>query len=409
MNKKFKRVVILGGGVSGSAAKKLAESIGYKAEIISDKDHSYLPESDLIIASPGVNPNKSLLYQKALASGTEFIGELEFGARNLSIPMLAITGTNGKTTTTELTTYLLNTLGKKAVAAGNIGQPLSCVPLMTDKAEFAVVEVSSFQLELAPDFAPFAAVLLNLASDHADRYQGGFVEYCEVKKRIFQHINEKNCIYGLSFGDIFCNHPRRVIVKNNIMYVDNRKWLDLTTTKLNSPHNVENLAASLELMLKVVRTDDIFNDTFRQAVQKFKPGAHRIEEVAKKNNITFVNDSKATNPAAVKAAVEALTGKLVILLGGLDKGMDFSVLAELAPKFRGAIIYGEARQQIAKVLTGHCLIIDAKTDFTAAFESAVKIAQPGDTVLLSPACASMDLFKNYEERGNRFRELVEQL
>ena len=180
----MKKVVIIGAGVSGLAAKSLAEKLGFQAEIVCDNTCKILPEADLIVASPGVPPLTSRLYQQAINSGIEFIGELGFGFRNWQRPILAITGTNGKTTTTALLTHLLQQCGVRAESAGNIGRPLSDLALDSD-AEVAVVEVSNFQLELAPEFAPLAAALLNLQSDHIDRYAGGFEEYCQVKRRIF--------------------------------------------------------------------------------------------------------------------------------------------------------------------------------------------------------------------------------
>ena len=164
----MKKAVILGAGVSGIAAKALAEKSGFQAEIVCDNSCDLLPKADLIVASPGVPPLTSKLYQQALTSGIEFIGELEFGFRNWKRPILAITGTNGKTTTTALLTHLLQRCGVRAESAGNIGRPLSDLAVNSD-AEVAVVEVSNFQLELAPDFAPLAAVLLKLQSDHIDR------------------------------------------------------------------------------------------------------------------------------------------------------------------------------------------------------------------------------------------------
>ena len=296
----------------------------------------------------------------------------------------------------------------KAVACGNIGRPVSDVAAEMREAgnklyDVAVIEVSSFQLELAAEFAPDAAVLLNLASDHEDRYRGGFAEYAAVKRRIFDRVKEP--IYGLSMPD---ECARRVTVKADTVYIDGAPFVELSETRLAAPHNRENLAAALELVLRFVPAPDMMN--LAAAVRAFRPGAHRIEFVATKNGVTFVNDSKGTNPAAVLAAVNSLAGQIVILLGGLGKGMDFAPLASLAPRLRAAVVYGEAREVIGDVMRGAGVeTLDAGTDFARAFELACREARPGDTVLLSPACASMDMFKNYEERGNTFRSLVQQI
>ena len=395
-------VVIIGGGSSGQAAAKLCEKLNFSSRIVEDKKDKILPPADLIVTSPGVFPGRSALYQQALASGTEFIGELEFAFRHFENRILAVTGTNGKTTTTELTTFLLNALDVPAVSAGNIGTPLSelCLGAM-DKT--AVVEVSNFQLERAPTFSPLAAVLLNLASDHEDRYAGGFAEYCAVKRRIFDHVAPENRIRGLSF-DV---PGRRVTVKEGALLIDGTPVLALDETRLAAPHNTENLAAATELLLRVLPAEQLTDGRFAEAGKAFHPGRHRIETVAEKNGILFVNDSKATNPAAVLAAAGAVKRPLVILLGGLDKGMDFTPLAALAPRLRAAVLYGQSAEKIRAVLGKKVPCVSFGMDFSAAFNAAAEMARPGDCVLLSPACASMDMFKNYQERGDRFRALAE--
>jgi UDP-N-acetylmuramoylalanine--D-glutamate ligase len=402
--KKQMRLTILGGGVSGKAALALGEKHNWHCTIVDDKTCDVLPPSDLIVASPGIFPGRSKLYQQALKSGVEFIGEMEFACRYWKNPILAITGTNGKTTTTELTTYLLNALGMQATFAGNIGVPLSQL-CANDTPGIAVVEVSSFQLELAPEFAPHAAALLNLASDHEDRYPGGFDEYCAVKKRIFDHTKEENRIYGLSFKD----KPHRVRAENGKLLIDGTAVLDLAETHLFAPHNVENLAAATELLLRILPLEKVTGKEFAEAVKNFRPGRHRIEHVGIKNDILFINDSKATNPAAVLAAAESVDRKIVILLGGLDKGMDFSPLLQLLPRLRGAVLYGESAAKIHAVLKDKTNCICCQSDFAEVFRAAVEMAEQGDCIMLSPACASMDMFKNYQERGDRFCELFQQL
>ena len=400
----MKKAVIIGSGVSGIAAQRLAEKLGFSTTVVCDSDHDTLPEADLIIASPGVPPLKSNLYRQALQSGTDFIGELEFGFRHWNRPILAITGTNGKTTTTALLTYLLQQCGVNAESAGNIGMPLS--ELAVDStADVAVVEVSNFQLELAPDFAPDAALLLNLQSDHIDRYSDGFAGYCAVKKKIFDRVKAENRIWGLNFKEYDRN--RRVTVNAGTLFIDSKPILRQNETDLPGEPNAENLAGATELLLRYDETL-IFNNLprFVDAVKSFKRAAHRIENIGCGNGITFVNDSKGTNPAAVVAALNAMTAPVIIMLGGLAKGMDFSILLNHCEKIRHAVVFGQDRADIMAVLQDKISMQDCGMDFENAFRAAVTAARTGDTVLLSPGCASMDMFKNYKERGDKFRQLA---
>ena len=406
----MKRAVILGGGVSGKAAQRLCRALGIDSAILNDGDADRLPDCDLVIASPGMHPLRSKLYRAARESGVPMTGEMTFGFAHLPCPAVAVTGTNGKTTTTELASALLTSLGLKVAACGNIGRPVSdvaaeCVEAGKTLYDAVVIEVSSFQLELAENFTPVAAALLNLESDHIDRYAGGFAEYCRVKRSIFDHVRQENRVYGLTMPD---KCTRRVTVVNGTACIDGAPFVRLEETRLGAPHNTENLAAALELVLRL--RPDADRKKLAAGVKAFHPGAHRIEVVGEKNGVTYVNDSKGTNPAAVVAAVRSVKPPVVIMLGGLGKGMDFTPLAALAPRLRAAVVYGEARNVLGEVMRGAGVkTLDGGTDFERAFELARSEARPGDTVLLSPACASMDMFKNYEERGNTFRAIVQNL
>ncbi len=419
----MKRCLILGGGISGKAAERLAYQIGLEPTVRSDGNDLDATKAvegfELIIVSPGVNPLKSALYQAALrrteAGVAELIGEMEFGYRALPKPkqLLAITGTNGKTTTTELTCWLLRALQIKAVPAGNIGCPLSEITCKIlegklDSDALPVVETSSFQLERIRDFTPTAAVILNLASDHIDRYAGGFPEYCLTKFRIFQSVRPENQLLGLSLG---IPTTRRVCVSGNDLFVDGRYLTGLLDTPLNTQHNRENLIAAIELALRIVPLEPIFSAEFIRAIHDFTPGKHRLETVAVQGGITFINDSKATNPAAVIAALKSLpeAGRpnIVILLGGLDKGMDFTPLAVWKNRIKLAVIFGECRNRIAHAIAGAFPTVDCGCDFDLAFKVAGQNACPGDIILLSPACASMDMFKDYQERGMHFTQLAQ--
>ena len=416
----MKPCLILGGGVSGRAALRLAETLGMEAEILSDPSpcppEEAVARSSLIVTSPGVHPLTSPLWQAAKRRAdrgeTEFLSELEFGFRHLpQRRCIAITGTNGKTTTTELTCHLLNAAGVPAVTAGNIGVPLADIAADMREGKLPpetlpVVEVSSFQLERADTFAPVAAALLNLESDHINRYAGGFEEYCEVKRRIFRHVPEENRIFGLSIPA-----ARRVEVREGRLFADNRELIELAATRLNASHNRENLAAAVELCLRILPEGGVFRQEFLEAIRSFEPGRHRLEVVAERNGIRYINDSKATNPASVLAALRTLPARrcAVLLLGGLDKGMDFTALLREKERIKFAVLYGACRDVIASVLDGEIPFVECGNDFEKAVRTAASHAAPGDTVLLSPACASMDMFRDYQERGNRFAELVRAL
>ena len=406
-----KKLVILGGGVSGKAAYDLGKKLGYDPVIINDKDTEILPESDLIVASPGVHPLKSHLYKQAVAEKRAMVGELAFGASQLGdIPILAVTGTNGKTTTTELTCHLLNALGVKSVACGNIGLPVSAVAAnFDDKIKAVVMEVSSFQLELSQGFAPHAAVLLNLKSDHEERYSGGFEEYCQIKRKIFQNVPLQNCFYGMySFpGKGRGDFRDGKLLYDNVVIAEN-----LQDTPFAAAHNRENLVAALELVLSIIPLNALDTVLFNLAVHSFKFGRHRIEFVAEKNCIKFYNDSKATNPSAVTSAVNSLKGqgnKIVLMLGGSDKGMDFSELALLSGHLRGLVLFGAAGDNIGKVFDSNIQKVSVGMNFELAVKTAYDIAEQGDIVLLSPACASFDMFKGYDDRGDQFCKIVSEL
>ena len=410
--------LILGGGLSGKAAERLAASLGFSTAILSDSPgldaDAAVAEADLIVTSPGMKPLVSPLWQAAMRRAgkgqCEFISELEFGFRNWPGKLLAITGTNGKTTTTELTAALLTAAGVEARTAGNIGLPLS--ELAADLREgklspdaLPVVEVSSFQLERCDTFAPFAAALLNLESDHVDRYAGGFAEYAAVKQRIFDRVAPENRVYGLSMDSPV---PRRVTLYGDALMIDEEEVLiDLGNTALSAVHNRENLAAAVELCLRVLPLETVLSPEFRLAIHMFQPGRHRQELVCEKNGVRYVNDSKATNPHAVNAAVATFASgrNIILILGGLDKDMDFSELAPSLPHIRQAFLIGQCKEKIHEAIADK-----VKCKMSSSLESAVKdacsIAKPGDCVMLSPATASMDMFKNYAERGCRFKELV---
>lgn len=418
---------IIGRGVSGIAAARLAEAAGYKAEFFEDTpavneiiNPGLFRGFELLIVSPGVPPG-SPLYLAALASGIELISEMEFGARHFAGPMLAITGTNGKTTTTELTVHLLQALGVEARPAGNIGFPLCdiCADILGGRAGkglLPVIEVSSFQLERCFNFNPFAAVLLNITSDHLNRYHDSMAEYAATKFKIFDRMPVERRIAGLSlrptaeFKLPLCAGNQITVSGEDLLY-DGKLIIQQQATQLKGPHNLENLAAALELVRIYLGHDLLFTTALKQAVCDFAPGCHRLERVAEHAGVLFINDSKATNPASVIAALHTVSApgrkNVNIILGGLDKDMDFSSLRGVADWVKGGFIIGQCRQKIFDTLSDSfpCEMFETFKDAVAA---AARNAVHGDVVLLSPACASMDMFKDYKDRGEQFRQLVSQ-
>ena len=423
------KIAIIGCGTSGKAAAMLADKYSYGKKLFDDReqpdaspDPAELVEwsPDIIVLSPGIPESSKLLKAARSMHNSEIISELEFAFRHCKIPVIAITGTNGKTTTTELTTHLFQSLGHKAFACGNIGVPLSEALTAYPEADLFVAEVSSFQLDGCTSFAPDSAALLNISSDHIDRY-GSLEKYAESKFRLFKnmkydnvkvlnsslldsyHVDDKEYILSFSATDPAADFHMR----GDVLLFKDDKVIDLETTSLRGPHNAENLMAAAALISAVDGIDVLFGKGFADAVKSFNTGAHRQEIIAEKNGIKYVNDSKATNPHAVIAAIDRFAHgrNICIILGGLDKDMDFSLLLEKKDNIKYAAVIGRCSDEITKTLSGAFPM-----EHFDLFEDAVKTvcakASPGDVVMLSPACASMDMFKNYAERGDAFRKIV---
>ncbi len=403
------KIAILGKGVSGKAAAELAETLHHQYCMLSDGDNfaGILDEAELIVCSPGMKPD-SPLYLAAKKTEKPLIGEMEFGFRSWPGRVIAITGTDGKTTTTELTVHLLKAAGVKAEPAGNIGIPLSqlSADLLNGKLAFTslpVIEVSSFQLELVNSFSPAAAALLNIGNDHLDRYPGGMAEYECVKRRIFRGVPMANRIFGRSMNE--SGFAPRLTAEGGRIMLDNEFLLNYSDTMLKGEHNLENLLVALELTLRVTSAETLRSPAIVEAVKSFSPGRHRIELVAERDGVKFVNDSKATNPHAASASISAFD-RIHLLAGGLDKGMDFSELKRFANRIVKAYVFGECRAKMIAQLQPEIVCEEFGTDFEAAVKAAMANARRGDTVLLAPACASMDMFKNYQERGDIFCRIV---
>lgn len=442
------RILVLGCGVSGRAAAKLALSLGMETFIADEGDSpklqsaakelaaagakailgwspeiAPLPDAGLVVASPGLTPGSKLL-QAVLSKGLPVIGELEFGFRSLPCPIVAITGTNGKTTTTELTTHLLKAAGLKAEAAGNIGTALSeaAVGAKGRGLDIMVVEVSSFQLERVDTFSPKAAAILNLASDHINRH-GGMDEYARVKFKVFSKMKPSSAamIVNANILDSWERHmgcgvkpvtfsaglPADFLLDGDLLKFRGRGICRMSEAQLKGPHNAENILASLALVRAVLGDGALSDKSVLEALKSFKPDAHRLELFAEHNGVRYVNDSKATNPHSVNAALKTFggCGNVILLLGGLDKDMDFSPLLDDASKMKKAFLLGQCREKIMDSISPR---IDCEIcgSFEEAALKACEAASPGDVVMLSPACASMDMFANYRERGDAFKRIV---
>ena len=402
------------------AAKLIAQGIEV---ILGFKDAGAFPKAELVVTSPGI-PDSSPMMQGAIKSGAEIISELEYGFCFCKTPIIAITGTNGKTTTTELTTHILKGLGYKAEYAGNIGVPLCHIVSNDTKLDYIVTEISSFQLEKSFKFAPVSATILNITSDHINRYKD-FKDYASVKFKLFQAMkpgtakilnsNLKEMAEEFTpetkysfFSSI--NENADFTFKNDLIYFKSRQILSLSQTQLRGAHNAENLMAALALIHGVLGDALFDRKELIDVISSFKTDVHRIELFLEQNGVKYVNDSKATNPDAVLVALRTF-GKnqnVVLLLGGLDKDMDFSLIKQEADKVKCAFIIGECKQKIYDTLKDSfpCTVL---THFDEAVKACCESGKSGDVVMLSPGCASMDMFKNYKERGDRFKGEVGKL
>lgn len=371
------------------------------------------------IVSPGVPPDAAAL-QAASAAGVPVLAEAELGLRCLtSSRTLAITGTNGKTTTTALTAHLLVTAGLRAVAAGNIGRPLSAVALEAEPPEWLAVELSSFQLHDMPSLAPTAGVLTNLAPDHLDRYPS-LQDYYADKALLFRNATPGST-WITNADDPEVQRMARGVPGAHQQFSVRRSaeaWYDREAGQLMlagvailprrellllGDHNVANaLAASL-----AVRMADVRLEAVAEGLRSFRALPHRLEPVREVDGVLWINDSKATNIASTEVALNALDRRYVLLLGGRHKGESYQRLAPLlAARCRAVVAYGEAAPLVEGDLGGSVKVVRAGT-LDEVLATARALAEPGDAVLLSPACSSYDMFRNYEERGAEFRAAVE--
>ena len=436
---KNQHVAVLGAGLSGSAAALLLASESAQVTALDSADEKNLLKSTMdnlrahgvhvicgpaaeqdsseyqwAVLSPGIDPASSLA-RNFFSREIEMISELELGWRSCEMPVIAVTGTNGKTTTTELLAQMLNACSQRTMACGNIGKPLSEVARERQPLDVLTVEVSSFQLEAIRTFRPSISLWLNFAPDHLDRYRS-VAEYRAAKLRIFENQTEQDIAVVNAAEALPKIRPRRITfsaysdradfrVSNGAITYENQPVLRLPETKLHGLHNIENLMATLAV--GVAR--GLSFEQMVPALRGYEPRPHRCEFVREIHGVEYVNDSKATNLDAVEKALAAQTKPVVLIAGGKDKGFNFDPLRSLVKdKVKSAVLIGEMAESIKRSWDGaaNCEIATSLAD---AVERARGLARAGDVVLFSPGTSSFDMFKSYADRGDQFRALVQAL
>ena len=438
MNFQPTTAIVLGLGTSGEAAAKLLRQEGADVTVLDSAESDDLIDkaqrlnqigiqtilgkaaeraeihSELVVLSPGIDPQVELV-QNFKRRGVNFTGELELAYRLCQKPIVAITGTNGKTTTTQLIEIMLNGAGMRTVACGNIGMPFSEAISHQAGIDVFTVEVSSFQLETISRFHPRVAVWLNFTPDHLDRY-ASLQEYRSAKLRIFEQQG-KDDFAILNAQDSFPSLKARrmsfsaysdnadFVCRENVIHFQDEPILRLEETRLSGIHNTENLMATLG----VAHALGIDWNAAITGLRRYQLLPHRCENVGEFDGVTFINDSKATNLDALVKALESASRPVVLIAGGKDKGFEFDSIVPLAERqVKHAVLLGEMAERIAKKWSAHlpCHIVQTLSE---AVTTARRYAQSGDTVLFSPGTSSFDMFKNYADRGNQFRQLVKEL
>jgi UDP-N-acetylmuramoylalanine--D-glutamate ligase len=442
------KIVVLGGGESGTGAAVLARikehevflsdcnMLSSEAKEMLDKynieyeegghDKERILSAHLIVKSPGI-PDTAPVVEDASELGIPVISEIEFAGKYDKAKKICVTGSNGKTTTASIIYFLLKNAGLNVGLAGNIGQSYA-YQVATCNYDYYVLEISSFQLDGMYDFKADIAVLLNITPDHLDRYNNEMESYIKAKFRITRNMSDKECFIFCADDEISISHLNKIILKAkqlpfsqvkevaegafiredkmHVRYTDREYQMFLNELSLQGRHNVYNSMAAA-ITGKVL---NIRNKVVRESLSTFKGVEHRMEKVLKVRNVVYINDSKATNVNSTWYALESISTPIVWIAGGKDKGNDYTPLLPLVKdKVHTIICLGKDNRKLHDTfgsLAGN--IVDATTA-EEAVQFAYNNANPGDTVLLSPACASFDLFKNYEERGNRFKEAVKNL
>ncbi len=436
-----KSISIIGAGESGIGAAILAKKNSYDV-FVSDNNiiktnyrkvlienridfeeggHSFekILNSNLIIKSPGI-PNESELIKKINKLDLNLISEIDFAYRFTKAKIIAITGTNGKTTTSLITYKILKDAGLNVCVAGNIGNSFSHAISKKDY-DVVVLEVSSFQLDNIVEFSPYISILLNITPDHLDRYNNDFENYLKSKLNItLNQTTNDFLIYNnddTSFSDLQTQAKKIPIsianktfdeggyYKNNKININlNNKAMTIEKLALNGTHNIFNsMAAAM-----AARVFEVSDDVIRKSLIDFENIEHRLEYVITVHGIDFINDSKATNVNAAWYALESMNKSFVWILGGVDKGNDYTELIKVAKekKIKAIICLGPNNKKIKASFKNVVDLIEDAKDMSEAVKKSYNIASSGDAVLLSPACASFDLFENYEHRGSEFKKMV---
>ncbi|QIK59029.1 UDP-N-acetylmuramoyl-L-alanine--D-glutamate ligase [Dysgonomonas sp. HDW5A] len=444
----MKKIVILGGGESGVGSAILAQAKGfevflsdngalqdkYKAELVDknipfeEKGHTKenILSADEIIKSPGI-PDEVPLIQEAKQKGISIISEIEFAGRYTNAKKICITGSNGKTTTTSLLYYILKSAGLNVGLGGNIGKSFAR-QVAENSFDYYVLELSSFQLDNMYDFKADIAILLNITPDHLDRYDHDFQKYVDAKMRITQNQTAEDAFIYWAEDPVVSKEVSKKQPKARLFtfsehkadgvsaYADNDQIV-INTSKsvftmeqdllaLTGTHNLYNSLASA-IAAKLL---DIKDEKIRQSLSDFKGVVHRLEKVASVKGIQFINDSKATNVNSCWYALKSMKTKVVLILGGKDKGNDYREIEELVKtKVHALVFLGVDNSKLHRFFDGKIETIVDAGSMEEAVNKAYALATEGDSVLLSPCCASFDLFKNYEDRGDQFKYWVRKL
>ncbi|HVN97727.1 MAG TPA: UDP-N-acetylmuramoyl-L-alanine--D-glutamate ligase [Syntrophorhabdaceae bacterium] len=436
------KILIVGLGATGVAVAKFLSGRGKQIGLADEKSETELAPTlralagisytghfgphrkedflrySMIVLSPGVDSELPVL-KEARQKKIRIIGEIELASMFISEPIIAITGTNGKTTTTTLIGEIFRKAFGNVFVGGNIGNPLINYVIEGKPAPYIILEISSFQLETIETFRPNTAILLNITEDHLDRYRS-YGDYKDAKYRVFENQTEKDyAIINTNVLPVIKGTPKVLpfstrqelsegaFARNGNLYV-RLKGRETVYQREISPllgvHNTENILTAL----LTAHIYDIGRPLIEDALKSFKGLPHRVEHIRTIKGIRFYNDSKATNVDATRRALESIDGKIILIAGGKDKGGSYRAIGEVADRIKSLIVIGEAKEKILKELGG-----TVKTYAEGTMEGAVKrayeVAQSGDMVLLSPMCSSFDMFKDYKDRGNRFRKIVESL
>lgn len=443
----MKRLVVLGAGESGAGAAVLAQKKGYEVFVsdmskIKDKykellDKHQIPweegthtealilNADEVVKSPGI-PNNAPMIEKLKALGTPIISEIEFAGRYTNAKMICITGSNGKTTTTSLIYHIFKSAGYNVGLAGNIGQSLALQVAEKD-FDYYIIELSSFQLDNMYDFHANIAILMNITPDHLDRYDFKMQNYVDAKFRIIQNQTEDDAFVFWNDDPIIQQELKKYGIKAKlcpfaeikengvIAYTDNNKVffdepiafnMEQEELALTGKHNLYNsLAAGITANLS-----GITKEVVRNGLMTFQGVEHRLEKVATINGATYINDSKATNVNSCFYALQSMKTPTVLILGGKDKGNDYTEIKELVQEKCKALVYmGLHNEKLHDFFDPMGLPVRDVQSMKDAIQACYELAEAGDTVLLSPCCASFDLFKSYEDRGEQFKACVKAL